>query len=301
MGDGLRVTTARSRSAPLRHRRVVKLLVTLTLAVVAVIGAPSPRAAAFPIEGDEESPTLPSGDDPSDPKGALQVTTIGHSVEGRPIEVVRFGEGPTARLIVAGIHGGSEANTTTLAEELIDYLTLHPEALPPSITLYVLPQLNPDGATRATGPDGRTNAHGVDLNRNWPALWVPQWDRSGCWDLAPTTGGRGPASEPETMSSIQFIAATDIDALISYHSAALGIFPGGQPPDRRSLALAEALAEVSDYPYPPVDTGCAFTGQLIDWAANNGIAAVDIELHNHRDTDLEVNLAVLQAFLTWEG
>jgi hypothetical protein len=103
------------------------------------------------------------------------------------------------------------------------------------------------------------------------------------------------------LSLIQFISAAKVDALISYHSAALGIFPGGQPPESRSLAMAEALAAVSDYPYPPVDTGCAFTGQLIDWAADNGIAAVDIELHNHRDTDLELNLAILRAFLDWES
>ena len=290
------------RTPPLRcihsRRRVARVLIACALATAAILGMAAPRAAAFPIEGDGESPRLPSDDDPED---ALQVSIVGWSVDGRPIEVIRFGQGPTVRLIVAGIHGGSEANTTALAEELIDFLALHPETMPPGITLYVLPQLNPDGAARATGRDGRTNARDVDLNRNWPALWVPEWNRSGCWDLVPTTAGSGPASEPETLSLIQFIAATEVDALISYHSAALGIFPGGQPAESRSIALAESLAAVSDYPYPPVDTGCIFTGQLIDWAANNGIAAVDIELHNHRDTDLEINLEVLRAFLSWEG
>ena len=290
------------RTPPLRRlhsrQRVVRMLIACALATAAILGTPAPRAAAFPIEGDEESPLLPSGDEPED---TLEVATIGWSVEGRPIDVIRFGQGLIARLIIAGIHGGSEANTTALAQELIDYLALHPETMPPGITLYVLPQLNPDGAARATGRDGRTNARGVDLNRNWPALWVPEWNRSGCWDLRPTTAGSGPASEPETLSLIQFIAAAEVDALISYHSAALGIFPGGQPAESRSIALAEALAAVSDYPYPPVDTGCIFTGQLIDWAANNGIAAVDIELHNHRDTDFEINLAILRAFLGWEG
>jgi len=214
--------------------------------------------------------------------------------------VLRFGEGSRTRLIVAGIHGGSEANTTALARELVEHLQAHPEAVPDGLTLYVLPMLNPDGAARASGPDGRANAHGVDLNRNWPAAWQPTWSRSGCWNLGPTTGGERPASEPETMSLIQFISAARIEALINYHSAALGIFAGGQPPEAHSLSLAEALAAVSTYPFPPIDTGCVFTGQLIDWAANNGIAAVDIELHNHRDTDLEENLAILTAFLAWQ-
>jgi hypothetical protein len=88
--------------------------------------------------------------------------------------------------------------------------------------------------------------------------------------------------------------------LINYHSAALGIFPGGQPPDAASISLAEAVAAVSDYPYPPVDTGCQFTGQLIDWASTRGIAAIDIELANHRDADLKVNLEILHVFLHWQ-
>jgi hypothetical protein len=99
---------------------------------------------------------------------------------------------------------------------------------------------------------------------------------------------------------MNFLITYQIEAVISYHSAALGIFPGGQPPDPASVALAEALAAVSEYPYPPIETGCAYTGQLIDWASQMGIAAVDIELTNHNETDLYQNLRVLQAFLTWE-
>lgn len=285
------------------------------------LSLPSASAAAYETETDEPRPVRPeppappaasaealaTGDElraderelhwPSSETGTL---VIGYSVEGRPIEVVRYGEGSHSRLIVAGIHGGSEANTTALAHELIAYLQARPDSVPDGMMLYILPELNPDGAARASGPQGRANARGVDLNRNWPAAWQPAWSRSGCWNLGPTTGGERPASEPETMSLIQFISASGIEALINYHSAALGIFAGGQPPEARSLHLAETLAAVSTYPFPPIDTGCIFTGQLIDWAANNGIAAVDIELHNHRDSDLEENLAILSAFLAWQ-
>jgi predicted deacylase len=285
------------------------------------LGLPTGSAAAYEPETADPHPVrveppappaasaeaLPAGEELRTEQGEVQpppsgsgTLVIGYSVEGRPIEVVRFGEGSHSRLIVAGIHGGSEANTTALAHELIAYLQAHPDSVPERLTLYILPELNPDGAARASGPQGRANARGVDLNRNWPAAWQPAWSRSGCWNLGPTTGGERPASEPETMSLIQFVSATGIEALINYHSAALGIFAGGQPPEASSLHLAETLAAVSTYPFPPIDTGCVFTGQLIDWAANNGIAAVDIELHNHRDTDLEENLAILSAFLAWK-
>jgi hypothetical protein len=98
---------------------------------------------------------------------------------------------------------------------------------------------------------------------------------------------------------IKFIEEHKLHALISYHSAALGIFPGGQPPDPASLDLAKSISEVSKYPYPPIDAGCTFTGQLIDWTSDQGIPSVDIELTNHQDSDFEINLAILSVFLDW--
>lgn len=90
---------------------------------------------------------------------------IGFSVGGRPLEVYQFGSGPSERLIVAGIHG-NEWNTIVLANELIAHLQSHPEIIPADITLYILPNLNPDGEARGHVAEGRTNDHGVDLNRN---------------------------------------------------------------------------------------------------------------------------------------
>lgn len=203
-------------------------------------------------------------------------------------------------MIIAGMHGGYEWNTIKLAEQLVILIQSRPDWIPPDVTLYILRSLNPDGEARARGIHGRTNENGVDLNRNWPALWSPEWPIDGCWRYLPVTAGPYPASEPETLALMQFLLEKEIVALINYHSAALGIFPGGQPPDPASLLLAEAVANVSDYPYPPIDTGCQFTGQLIDWASMHGIAAIDIELTNHRDTDLKQNLDILHVFLQWQ-
>ncbi|MBI5080274.1 MAG: hypothetical protein HZB17_03070 [Chloroflexi bacterium] len=74
-------------------------------------------------------------------------------------------------------------------------------------------------------------------------------------DNTSTTAGVSAGSEPETQTLMKFLSSSRIDALISYHSAALGIFAGGQPPDAASLKLAEAVSAVSTYPYPPLDTG----------------------------------------------
>ena len=252
---------------------------------------PNPRAT--PQEAFIATPTtfsLASG---------RRAEVIGLSAQGRPIEVYTFGQGERQRMIVAGIHGGYEGNTIRLAEELIVFLDEHPEAIPSDVTLYILHSLNPDGDARSHDEYGRVNANGVDLNRNFPVHWLAEWDRDGCWNELPTTGGTGPGSEPETKAVMRFLSAHKVDALISYHSAALGIFPGGEPWDEDSVNFAESIAEVSGYPWPPIDTGCVYSGTLADYAVALGIAAVDMELTNHRDTDFDINLLVLEVLLNW--
>jgi hypothetical protein len=228
-------------------------------------------------------------------------SVIGFSLAVRPIEVYTFGVGEREYLIVAGIHGGYEWNTVALANELITYINEHPEVIPTDAKLYIIRNMNPDGEARAHGVDGRVNNNDVDLNRNFPSdNWTAEWDRNGCWVYRPTTGGLYPGSEPETRSVMGFINTHEIEALISYHSAALGIFPGGDPWEEPSKRLAKALSKATRYPYPPIDTGCEYTGTLADWAVENGVgAAVDMELHDHKRTDFNENLKGLNVLLSF--
>ena len=98
---------------------------------------------------------------------------------------------------------------------------------------------------------------------------------------------------------MKFIESHSVEALVSYHSAALGIFPGGLPWDENSVRLAQSIAEVTSYPFPPIDTGCAYSGTLADYAVSAGIAAVDLELTNHIDTDFDQNLQALNVLLNF--
>ncbi len=232
--------------------------------------------------------------------GSNRAMVIGYSVSGRPIEVYTFGQGQKQKMIVAGIHGGYEWNTIALADELITYINENPDVIPSDVTLYILRNLNPDGDARDHGIDGRVNDHGVDLNRNFPTNWASNWDRDGCWNYGPTTGGTGPGSEPETRALMNFLQTHKIETLISYHSAALGVFPGGEPWEKNSIRFAEALSEVTKYPFPPIDTGCIFTGTLADYAVEMGAVSVDMELATHKYTDFTKNVKALKVLLTWE-
>lgn len=261
--------------------------------------SPPPTKTSMPDDSFlTPSPPIPASiPSPTALPGNVQI--IGNSVGGRPILVYRFGAGKRERLIVAGIHGGNEYNTILLAEQLIAFLTSHPEIVPKDKTLFILPDLNPDGFERSWDIYGRANDHGIDLNHNFPYRWAQDWDHSSCWHYLTLSGGSSPGSEPETQALMGFILIHPIEALISYHSAAMGIFPGGNPTFGPSLSLARAIAKVSSYSYPPLDSGCDYSGNLTDWAATLGIASVDIELHNHRDTDFEQNLTILNVFLHW--
>ncbi len=259
---------------------------------------PAPTPSASPTLTPSPTATLP----PIPDRGSL---VIGTSVEGRPLTVYRFGHGPHQRMVVAGIHGGYEWNTVALAEALLDALRQGRITVPPEVTLFVLPNLNPDGYERQKGVLGRANAHGVDLNRNFDWNWAPDWDRRGCWAYAPITAGPAPFSEPETQALRDFLSRPDVhlEALVSYHSAALGVFPAGWPdaPGPRSTRLAQAIAQVTGYRYPPADGGCQLTGQLVDWVAFTfDTPAVDVELSTHQDLDLPQNLAALRLLLSWE-
>jgi murein peptide amidase A len=256
----------------------------------------TPNPQATPIE-DYSTPT------PFVFVGGPGARVIGYSVQGTPIEHYAFGQGERQFLIVAGIHGGYEGNTTDLANQMVVHLSEHPEIVPSDATLFIIPNMNPDGAARGRNVDGRTNANGVDLNRNFPSRnWVADWDHSNCWNYRPTTGGTSGGSEPETRAVMNFIGAHRILALISYHSAALGVFPGGDPWEPASERLASALAAGTGYPYPPIDIGCHYTGTLADWAVENGAgAAVDMELSNHRDAEFSRNLRAVEALLRFQG
>jgi len=270
------------------------ILVTLTETplqpTVTLTPTASPTSTVSPTETPTTTPTL----------SITGYEIIGHTVLEQPLEVYRFGTGEHPHMIIAGIHGGYEWNTVDLGYELIELLNAEPGRVPADKTLYILPNLNPDGYEKDKGPDGRANANNVDINRNWDSNWQANWYGSNCWSYRFISAGDKPESEPETRALKNFLQERKIEAVISYHSMAYDIFSGGYPYDTISIDLANALASVSPYAYPPYYGDCLYTGQFVDWASDQGIAAVDIELKNHVDTDYLINVNILDAFLNWD-
>ena len=106
----------------------------------------------------------------------VEHSELGHSLDGQPIDVLTIGRGAKPVWLYARQHPG-ESMAEWWMEGALEWLTrAAPDAalgaLLDAATLYVVPNMNPDGTRRG---HLRTNAAGVNLNREWRA---PSLERS---------------------------------------------------------------------------------------------------------------------------
>jgi hypothetical protein len=221
----------------------------------------------------------------------------GHSFNGNELLAYRLATGSSARALIGGIHGGYEWNTTVLMSDTLAHLQEHPEVIPSDVMLYIIPCANPDGAEAGTDAIyGRMNGNGVDLNRNWDY----HWQMTATHGTRPVSAGSAPFSEPETEALRGFFVEHEIEAAIFYHSAMGKIFSGAERDKSATFQLAEMMSEVTGYPHAPEGVmGQITTGDAIDYLSTQGVAAIEIELTTHEDTDWDQNWRGVEAFLRW--
>jgi protein MpaA len=151
---------------------------------------------------------LGHGPAPAGAVGAYR-DTVGESVRGRPIEIIRLGDpNLDGRVLVFGCVHGDEC----AASHLQPLTNGCPD---PHSDLFLVPRLNPDGAALGT----RLNGRGVDLNRNFPASWRPIGSPS---DLE--YAGPQPFSEPESRLAARLVRGLRPRVTLWFHQ-----FPGSRP------------------------------------------------------------------------
>ncbi len=106
--------------------------------------------------------------------GLYRMESIGQSVEGRSLNHVWFGTGPTHVLLWSQMHG-DEATATSALLDIMHIVALHRadapvERLLGRLTIHLVPMLNPDGAQHWQ----RRNAQGIDINRDALLLQTPE-------------------------------------------------------------------------------------------------------------------------------
>jgi murein peptide amidase A len=116
---------------------------------------------------------------------------LGRSVRGSPIVALERGDpGSSRKVLVVGCIHGTECAAIPIVQLLA---RAQPKR---DVDLWLVPNLNPDGYAAGT----RQNARGVDLNRNFAAMWKPIGRRGSLqWS------GPRPFSEPETQIARRLI------------------------------------------------------------------------------------------------
>lgn len=239
-------------------------------------------------------------------------TVIGTSVGGNTITAYHFGNGSKEVLFVGGMHGGYEWNTALLAYDVMDYLKQHPDVIPSDVTVTVVPVLNPDGLAKVVGSterftavqvsasqdvqiSGRYNGNGVDINRNFDC----DWQSKGTWQSTSVSGGTSAFSEPESQAIKQYITSRKPAAVVAWFSAAGGVYSSNchKGVSAETQALTNIYAKASGYPAHESFDFYTITGDMTNWLAKNDIPAISVLLTDHKNVELNKNLAGMTALL----
>ena len=234
----------------------------------------------------------------------LSVYTMGTSLHGRSIPMVRIGnEKATRTVLYVGTHHSMEWITTVLLLRFINEYAEHyrsrrrifninPEYLYRSRLLCIVPMLNPDGVelqihgandapnrerliamNQGSGDftHWQANGRGVDLNHNYNAGFAAYKElerSSGILGGAPTRySGEYPESEPEVGVLANYLRFDDsVKLLLTLHTQGEEIYytSDGKCPPK-AKNIARLLSQMSGYSLSEA-MGMASFGGLTDWA-----------------------------------
>ncbi|HEX6135044.1 MAG TPA: serine hydrolase [Longimicrobiales bacterium] len=109
-----------------------------------------------------------------DRSAALTREEVGRAGSGRPIYLVRTGDGPTRVLFWSQMHG-DETTASRALTDLFNFIASAPDdprvrRWSERLTILAVPMLNPDGADAHR----RRSVHGIDINRDARVLATPE-------------------------------------------------------------------------------------------------------------------------------
>ncbi|MBT8291364.1 MAG: peptidase M14, partial [Muriicola sp.] len=104
----------------------------------------------------------------------VTISKVGESIEGRDLNLISIGQGPTNVFLWSQMHGNEPTATQAIFDILnffkSDDFTEEKSEILNSLTLHFLPMLNPDGAEVFK----RENKLGIDINRDALRLQSPE-------------------------------------------------------------------------------------------------------------------------------
>ena len=234
----------------------------------------------------------------------LEIGNIGYSVLGRSIPYIKIGIGKKEVFYNASFHANEWITTPVLMkfveEYAIQYLIngklneFSARELYNSVSLYIVPMVNPDGVDLVTGglqpvdnsyknaekiaenfpnipfPSGwKANIEGVDLNLQFPAGWKQakeiKYDQGFNKPAPRDYVGDGPLVAPESLAVYNFTLEHNFRLVIAYHTQGKEIywnFQNYNPP--MGEIIGQEFSRVSGYELAEVPYNSSFAGYK-DW------------------------------------
>ena len=234
----------------------------------------------------------------------IEITSVGRSVLGTNLPVIKIGNGSKEVFYSASFHANEWICSPLVMKFLADYCYCYVNNLPiygvnarniyNYCTIYIMPMVNPDGVDLVTGeispnsslytntqlianrypnipfPDGwKANIRGVDLNLQFPAGWE-QARRikfsQGFTSPAPRDFvGFDPLTEPESLAVYNFTLQRDFSLVIAFHTQGNVIFWQFRNYNPpRALFIGNEFARVSGYSLEETPFNSSFAGYK-DW------------------------------------
>lgn len=234
----------------------------------------------------------------------LQISSIGRSVLGRPLQVIKFGTGQKEIFYSAATHA-NEWITAPLLMKFLENLSksyvnnfpifgVNARELFSNVSLYIMPMVNPDGVDLVTGqitenswayrnaqrisnnfpdisfPNGwKANIEGVDINLQFPADWEEarriKYEQGFDKPAPRDFVGYGPLTAPEAVALYTFTLRHNFTLMITYHTQGRVIYYQYQnQTPPGSQEIAERFSELSGYSLEAVPENSSFAGYK-DW------------------------------------
>lgn len=241
----------------------------------------------------------------------ISTESIGTSVLGKDIPLIKIGTGERKAIVVAGLHsreGISVTFTMRCIEEYAEayysksgkYGSYNVKEMLDKFTLYIVPLMNPDGLDIVNTElepvyDGFTlegferakyknNANGVNLNRNFPFMWGYSDDKNVINITNPDTlsyAGESAGSEPETQAIMKVCNENEFEWLLDVHCRGNIMYYQDQYNEVTSAdnRLASLLARRCGFTLQDKSTAYEISGGLENWfRAEFGKPGICIEL-----------------------